>query len=151
MFLQIYYHIRFQGPLNKLSVLICYSSLKITHDRHFNIINSRNFTTLLQLPPTQFVAQIYHTFTFTTCFGLMGPSSCTLGVYNSLFLFLLLCPHWPVFTHWECAVCMVSICSVLRNVLLIGYVTIKILRLWMLKLGLKLKYLKYQINKICVC
>jgi hypothetical protein len=33
---------------------------------------------LLQLPSTQFVAQIYHTFPFTTCFGLMGPSSGTL-------------------------------------------------------------------------
>jgi hypothetical protein len=52
---------------------------------------------LLQLPSAQFVAQIYHMFPFTTCFGLMGPSSSgTSGFYNRLFLFLLLSPHWPV-------------------------------------------------------
>jgi hypothetical protein len=54
-----------------------------------------------------FLAQIYHTFPFTTCIGLMGPSSGTLGFYNRQFLFLLLSPHWPVFTHWECVVCTV--------------------------------------------
>jgi hypothetical protein len=61
------------------------------------------------------VAQIYHPFPFTTCFGLMRPSSGTLGFYNRLFLFLLLSPHWPVFTHWECVVCTALICPVLRN------------------------------------
>jgi hypothetical protein len=65
--------------------------------------------TLLQLLSIQFMAQIYHTLLFT-CFGLMGPSSGTFGFYNRLFLFLLLSPHWPVFTHWECTVCMVFIC-----------------------------------------
>jgi hypothetical protein len=50
-----------------------------------------NFTSLLyygyRLHSTQFVAQIYHTFPFTTRFGLMGPSSGTLGFYNRLFSF----------------------------------------------------------------
>jgi hypothetical protein len=68
-----------------------------------------------------FLAQIYHTFPFPTCFGLMGPFSGILGFYNRLFIFLLLSPHWPVFTHWEYVVCMVFICPVLRNVLLMGY------------------------------
>jgi hypothetical protein len=88
-------------------------------ERIFYAIHVRIFTvsqndvvrnTLLQLPSTQFVAQIYHTFPFTTCFGLMGPSSGIFGFYDRLFLFLLLSPHWPVFTHWECVVCMVVIC-----------------------------------------
>jgi hypothetical protein len=30
-----------------------------------------------------------------------------IGVLQSPFSFLLLSPHWPVFTHWECVVCMV--------------------------------------------
>jgi hypothetical protein len=71
---------------------------------------NRNTNALLQLPSTQFVAQIYHTFPFTTCFGLMGPSSGTLRFYNPLFLFLPLSPNWPVFTHWGCVVCMFPLC-----------------------------------------
>jgi hypothetical protein len=64
----------------------------------------------LQLPSTKFAAEIYHPFPFTICFGLMGPSSDTFGFYNRHFLFLLLSPHWAVFTHWECVVCMVFLC-----------------------------------------
>jgi hypothetical protein len=67
------------------------------------------------------MTQIYHTFPFTTCFGLMGPSSGKLGLDNRLFLFLLLSPHWPVFTHWECVVCMLFMPFLLWNVLLMGY------------------------------
>jgi hypothetical protein len=36
------------------------------------IANPHNFALLL-FPSTLFVVQIYHTFSFTTCFGLMGP------------------------------------------------------------------------------
>jgi hypothetical protein len=76
------------------------------------LLTDKHFThnALLQLLSTQFVAQIYHTFPFTTCFGLMGPSSGTLGFYIRLFLFLLLSPHWPVLTHWDCVVCMGFLC-----------------------------------------
>jgi hypothetical protein len=49
-----------------------------------------------------------YVFAFTACFGLMWPSSGTLGLtHNHLFIFLLLSLHWPVFIHWECVVCMV--------------------------------------------
>jgi hypothetical protein len=33
-----------------------------------------------------------------------------IGVLQSSFSFLLLSSHWPVFTHWECLVCMVFSC-----------------------------------------
>jgi hypothetical protein len=44
---------------------------------------------------------------FSTCFGLMWPSSGTLGLTITCIFFLLLSLHWPVFTHWECVICMV--------------------------------------------
>jgi hypothetical protein len=52
----------------------------------------------LQISSTQFVSLHY----------MFRPDGAIF--YNRLFLFLLLSPHWPVFTHWESVLCMVFIC-----------------------------------------
>jgi hypothetical protein len=60
--------------INRSKYLLFVEDLKI-----YPAISSPDDYALLKLPSTQFVTQIYHTFPFTTCFGLMGPSSGTLG------------------------------------------------------------------------
>jgi hypothetical protein len=75
---------------------------------HMNQTTAEN--ALLQLPSTQFAAQIYHTFSLHYMFRPDGAIFSYIGVLQSPFSFLLLSPHWPVFTHWECVVCMVLLC-----------------------------------------
>jgi hypothetical protein len=69
----------------------------------------------------------YTRFFLTTCFSLMGASSGMLGFIQSSFCFLLLSPHWPEFTHWECVVCMVF-CPFLWNTSILFTVMYKILK-----------------------
>jgi hypothetical protein len=64
-----------------------------------------------------------------------------IGVLQSPVFLLLFSPHWPVFIHWECVVYMFFICPVLRNVLLVGYLNIKILFVDV-KTGVKIKISK---------
>jgi hypothetical protein len=71
--------------------LLFYYSL-LTHRVRLEILTAVNtnkltVNVLLWLPSTHFVAQVHHTFPFTACFSLMGPSSGTLGFYNRLFPF----------------------------------------------------------------
>jgi hypothetical protein len=77
---------------------------------------------LLLFPSAQFVVQIYHTFSFTTCFGLMGPSSGTFGLTITHF-FLCYPPYIGQCLHIGSALlCKVFMwCPVLRNVLNIEY------------------------------
>jgi hypothetical protein len=58
-------------------------------------------------PSTQFMVQIHHTFFSYYMFRPDGAILRYIRTQNHLFLLLILPPHWPVFTQWECVVCMV--------------------------------------------
>jgi hypothetical protein len=53
------------------------------------------------------MVQIFHTFSLFYMFRPDGAILRYIRSHSHLFLLLLLFLHWPVFTHWECAVCMV--------------------------------------------
>jgi hypothetical protein len=65
-------------------------------------------------------------------FWLDGAIFRYIGVLQSPFSFLLLSPHWPVFAHRECVVCMVFLCPFCKIYCLWDIKNIKILNYYVL-------------------
>jgi hypothetical protein len=73
---------------------------------------------LCTLPSTQFVlVQVYHVYFHYDMFRPDGAIFRYVYVVIQSPSFLLLSPHWPVFTHWECVVYVSFVCLFFPSIL----------------------------------